>query len=189
MIQCLGLQGNREILRDFSVAENSVKWGGQREMTFKPRTGGWMISQYGPMWGKAFQLQGRALERLRVRPFILRSSVQELTKTWQRSPGSVFYWGSLQGRYLLVTSQTSRRTDYCKPWDLCTWKGGKPGKCQECCLCLEALKAEVSPRAQKPLSVCLGQWQTAWVHHFCCTAGSKSQLVIAKFWDLLLGEK
>lgn len=188
MIQCLGLQGNREIWRDFSVAENSVKWGGQREMTFKPRTGEWMISQYGPMWGKAFQLQGRALERPRVRPFILRSSVL-LARPDKGVQAVDSTEGVCRANSLLVTSQTSRRTDYCKPWDLCTWKGGKPGKCQECCLCLEALKAEVSPRAQKPLSVCLGWWQTAWVHHFCCTAGSKSQLVIAKFWDLLLGEK
>lgn len=26
--------------RGFHVAENSLKWGGQREMTFKPRPGG-----------------------------------------------------------------------------------------------------------------------------------------------------
>lgn len=55
--------------------------------------------------------------------------------------------------------------------------------------CLEAVEAEVSPRAQRPPSVCLGWWQTARVHHVCCTASSKSQLVIAKFGDLLLGEK
>lgn len=39
------------------------------------------------------------------------------------------------------------------------------------------------------LSACLGRRQTARVHHFCCIASSKSQLVIAKLWDLLLGEK
>lgn len=115
---------------------------------------------------------------------------QHLTKEpWQTVCTVCSTWGSLLAGSLLLTSKTSRRAAYCKPQDLRSQSGGEAGKCQECCLCLEALKAEVSPRARQPLSVCLGRWQTARVHHFCGTASSKSQLVIAKFWDLLLGEK
>lgn len=48
---------------------------------------------------------------------------------------------------------------------------------------------EVSPSARRLVSVCPGWWQTARGRHLRRTASSKSQLVIAKFWDLLLGAK
>lgn len=50
----------RKLRESFSVAENSVKWDGCREVT---RPGGGMMTSSGPVWGKALQLQGRAVER------------------------------------------------------------------------------------------------------------------------------
>lgn len=45
----------------------------------------WLLV-YGPVWGKAFQLQGRALERPRDQDFCLKEFCS-VSKIWQRSPG------------------------------------------------------------------------------------------------------
>lgn len=79
----------------------------------------------------------------------------------------------------LVTSKTSRRDAYCKPQDLCSQRGCEAGQCQEFCLYVEPLKAQVSPRAQRPLPICPGWWQAARVHR------SAALLTVNYSWLLL----
>lgn len=55
-----------------------------------------------------------------------------------------------------VTSKTSTRAANCRPQDWCSWRVDETGECQECRLCLEALRAEVSPGAQKPVPYAWG---------------------------------
>lgn len=80
-----GFEWNWDLREDFMWLRTLLNGGGQREMRFKPRPGGWMITTYEPMWGKAFQQQARAPERPRGQGFCLEFC--SVSKTWQRSPG------------------------------------------------------------------------------------------------------
>lgn len=113
-----------------------------------------MITSYGPMWGKACQLRGEYWKDTQVRAFMLGSFVL-LARRDRRvqadgmcstPPERVCRVGSRP-----VTSKTSTRAANCKPQDWCSQRIDETGKCQECHMCLEALRAEVSPGAQKPV--------------------------------------